>query len=81
MQEMTISCDECCLDGTEACQDCVVTFLLAGDAWSEDAVMGEAPVELRPKQAVIVDASEIRAMRLLHSAGLVPTLRYHKRVG
>lgn len=31
--------------------------------------------------AVIVDAAEARAMKLLHSAGLVPTLRFQRRVG
>ncbi|HEV8063412.1 MAG TPA: hypothetical protein VGP46_01215 [Acidimicrobiales bacterium] len=81
MEEITISCDECTLDGTSACQDCVVTFLLAGDQAETDRVKEATLVELRPKQAVIVDAAEIRAMRLLHSAGLVPTLRFEKRVG
>jgi hypothetical protein len=32
-------------------------------------------------EAVIVDAAEARAMKLLHSAGLVPTLRFERRVG
>jgi hypothetical protein len=30
---------------------------------------------------VIVDAAEARAMKLLYSAGLVPTLRFERRVG
>jgi hypothetical protein len=30
--------------------------------------------------AVIVDAAEARAIRLLHSAGLVPDLRFERRV-
>lgn len=25
---MTIDCDDCALDGTDACGDCVVTFIL-----------------------------------------------------
>jgi hypothetical protein len=80
MQEMTISCDECSLEGTEACADCVVTFLLAGDD-EVGPMLEPVATELRPRQSVIVDAAEIRAIRLLHSAGLVPTLRYEKRVG
>jgi hypothetical protein len=74
---LTISCDECCLEGTSACTDCVVTFLLGDD--QVEAEPEAAP--RRPNQAVIVDAAEIRAMRLLHSHGLVPTLRFERRVG
>jgi hypothetical protein len=81
MEEITISCDECTLDGTPACQDCVVTFLLAGEDAEEHVSTEATLVELRPTHAVIVDAAEIRAMRMLHSAGLVPTLRFEKRVG
>ncbi|MGD0084619.1 MAG: hypothetical protein ABSD78_15725 [Acidimicrobiales bacterium] len=73
MDPLTISCDECRLDGTSACGDCVVSFLL-------DEPVSREP--LRPvSQAVIVDAAEARAMKLLHSAGLVPTLRFERRVG
>ncbi|HKH88677.1 MAG TPA: hypothetical protein VKA05_07630 [Acidimicrobiales bacterium] len=71
--DLTISCDECRLDGTSACEDCVVSFLLEAEPASQP---------LRPlTQAVIVDAAEARAMKLLHSAGLVPTLRFERRVG
>ncbi|MGO8875136.1 MAG: hypothetical protein ACLQNG_05145 [Acidimicrobiales bacterium] len=78
MEPLTISCDECCLEGTAACNDCVLSFLLCDD------LVRDSPVELvaRPSNgAVIVDAAEARAMRLLHSAGLVPTLRFERRVG
>ena len=81
MDELTISCDECSLDGTSACEDCIVTFLLSDDSETLGLPTEPTPVLLRPKQAVIVDAAEIRAMRLLHSAGLVPTLRFERRVG
>jgi hypothetical protein len=73
MDPLTISCDDCRLDGTSACADCVVSFLLDDEPECE---------LMRPgSQAVIVDAAEARAMRLLHSAGLVPTLRFERRVG
>lgn len=62
---IAISCEECSLEHTAACQDCVVSFLL------DDAAEG----------AVIVDVMEARAMRLLHQAGLLPELRFEKRVG
>ncbi|MDA8265704.1 MAG: hypothetical protein M0T79_10250 [Actinomycetota bacterium] len=77
MDALTISCDECQLDGTSACDDCVVSFiddLHRGSEWDPE----------RPSRAstgaVIVDAAEARAMRLLHSAGLVPDLRFERRV-
>ncbi|MGA2208649.1 MAG: hypothetical protein ABSH30_03345 [Acidimicrobiales bacterium] len=78
MEPLTISCDDCRLDGTSACDDCVVSFLLSDDLGARAA--GETP--WRPQtEAVIVDAAEARAMKLLHSAGLVPTLRFERRVG
>ncbi|MHB1597831.1 MAG: hypothetical protein ACYCXY_02870 [Acidimicrobiales bacterium] len=61
---LTISCDDCVLDGTEACSDCVVSFLLERD----------------PHDAVVIDADEARAIRLLEGAGLVPALRHERRV-
>jgi hypothetical protein len=60
---ISISCDECALEGTHACDDCVVSFLLG-------------PAE---EQAVIVDVMEARAMKLLHQVGLVPQLRFERR--
>jgi hypothetical protein len=58
--DLTIDCDCCALKETSACEDCVVTFLLGRDA----------------DDAVVIDAQEARAMRMLERAGLVPTLRY-----
>jgi hypothetical protein len=83
MDLLTISCDDCRLDGTSACQDCVVSFLLA-DEVGEDAETEELGLlsMARPSAgAVIVDAAEARAMKLLYSAGLVPQLRFQRRVG
>ena len=57
----TIDCDCCTLRDTTACDDCVVTFLLGRE----------------PDDAVVVDADEARAMRMLERAGLVPTLRFN----
>jgi len=62
---VTIDCAECSLEGTAACDDCVVTFLC-----------GRAPDE-----AVVIDVAEVRAVRLLGQAGLVPTLRHVRRTG
>lgn len=63
-ETLTISCDDCVLEGTSACDDCIVSFLL----------------DHEPHDAVVIDAAEARAMRLFEGAGLVPTLRHERRV-
>lgn len=62
---VTIDCDDCSLQDTPACADCVVTFLLARE----------------PHDAVVIDVAEARAVRLLGDAGLVPSLRHRRRTG
>jgi hypothetical protein len=62
---LTIDCDRCSLRDTAACDDCIVTFLLGRE----------------PDDAVVIDADEARAMRMLERAGLVPTLRFRTRAG
>jgi hypothetical protein len=62
---LTIACDDCTMQGTTACDDCVVTFICGRD----------------PDEAVIIDAAEARAVRLLADAGLVPALRHRRRTG
>ena len=59
----TISCGDCVMAGTDACDDCVVTFI----------------VNREPGDAVVVDATEERALRALGDEGLVPRLRHHSR--
>ena len=58
--ELVIDCDACIMRRTDACRDCVVTFLIERD---DDG-------------AVVLDFAEVRAMRMLADAGLVPTLRH-----
>ncbi|MGH9305182.1 MAG: hypothetical protein ACRDZ5_12375, partial [Acidimicrobiales bacterium] len=77
---ISISCDDCCLQATQACEDCVVTFLCtAGEEDHEQAVTEVDP----PARdgGIIIDASEARAMRMLQGAGLIPGLRFERRVG
>jgi hypothetical protein len=62
---LVIDCDECVLQATDACCDCVITFLCGEEAASP----------------VVVDLAEARAMRLLDDAGLVPPLRHSRRTG
>jgi hypothetical protein len=62
---MSISCDECVMQHTDACGDCVVTFIC----------------NRVPDEAVVIDVAEARAVRLLGDAGLVPRLRQVRRTG
>jgi hypothetical protein len=65
MSMMTISCDECSMQSTSACDDCVVSFIC----------------DREPEEAVVFDVAEARAMRMLQGAGLVPGLRHVRRTG
>ena len=58
-----ISCDDCAMRATDACDDCVVTFIC----------------DREPGDAVVIDVEEARAVRLLERAGLVPGLRHTPR--
>lgn len=64
-QPLTIDCDECAMQGTDACDDCLVTFICSRE----------------PGEAVVVDVAEERAIRLLSGAGLLPELRHVRRTG
>jgi hypothetical protein len=64
-EPLVIDCDVCVARATEACADCVVTFLLDRD----------------PHEAVVIDVDEVRALRMLGDAGLVPRLRHQRRTG
>jgi hypothetical protein len=61
---LRIDCDDCAMQHTEVCDDCVVTFICSR----------------APDEAVVVDAAEIRAFRLLEEAGLAPRLRHQRRI-
>lgn len=60
-----IDCDECAMQHTSTCGDCVVTFLCSR----------------APDDAVVIHVAEARALRLLGSGGLAPALRHRRRVG
>ena len=57
---LIISCDTCCMRATATCADCVVTHVLSPAAVEE----------------VTFDNEEMRVVRLLVRAGMVPTLRH-----
>lgn len=60
--ELIIDCDECVLQESDACGDCIVTFLCGVESASP----------------VVVDLAEVRAMRTLGDAGLAPPLRHRR---
>ena len=59
----TIDCGQCCMQDTDACIDCVVTYVCSRE----------------PGDALIVDLGEYRALEMLAESGLVPTLRHRQR--
>jgi hypothetical protein len=59
-ETISISCDECTRKGTSACRGCLVSFVL----------------DREPGDAVIFDAEEARALRVLARAGLLPGSRF-----
>jgi len=62
---LVIDCDDCVMQDTDTCADCVVTFICSRE----------------PGEAVVVDVAEERAIRLLSGAGLLPELRHIRRTG
>jgi hypothetical protein len=64
-EAFTIDCADCAHQHTSVCDDCVVSFIVGRD--SDDAV--------------VIDADEARAVRLLEQAGLVPGSRHARKVG
>jgi len=61
-ESITIDCEGCTGRALSACGDCVVTFILGRE----------------PGDALIIDAAEARAVRLLGEGGLVPPLRFDR---
>jgi hypothetical protein len=59
----TIDCAACTHRHTPVCDDCVVSFIVGRE----------------PEDALVVDAAEARAVRLLERAGLVPGVRHEVR--
>ena len=59
----TIDCDTCTMQHTDACGDCIVTFICSRE----------------PDEAVIIPLAEYCALREMGEAGLVPKLRHEHR--
>ncbi len=60
---LTIDCADCRFQHSDVCADCVVTFICSREA----------------DDAVIVDLDQLRAVKMLSTAGLVPELRHSTR--
>jgi hypothetical protein len=65
MENLRIDCDECVMRATDACDDCVVSFIIGRE----------------PGDAIVVDVAEQRALKALGDRGLVPRLRHQGRAG
>ena len=57
---LVIDCAHCVARETDACDDCLVTFICNRE----------------PDDAVVITMDELRSMRLLSDAGLVPSLKH-----
>ena len=64
-EAIEVDCDTCIMRATAACDDCLVTYIC----------------EREPHEAVIITIDELRAMRTLSEAGLVPGLKHRRGVG
>lgn len=64
-EAFTIDCADCQHQHTTVCDDCVVSFIM----------------DRQPDDAVVINADEARAVRLLEQAGLVPGVRHSREVG
>ncbi len=62
---LTIDCDVCVAQHTDACDDCVVSYLVGHEEGTP----------------VVLDSEERRAVELLAEAGLVPASRFSPRPG
>ena len=60
---LRIDCGACALEGTSACVDCVVTFVVGHE----------------PGAPLVVSAAEARTLRALERGGLAPGLRHRPR--
>ncbi len=63
-EALHIDCDSCVMAGTDACDDCIVTFIVNRPA----------------RDAVMVDGDQVDALHRLADAGLVPGSCYLKAV-
>lgn len=64
---LVIACEDCVMQHTSNCEDCLVTFVCSGDP------ADDVP---EPTGTLVFDPAEALAVRRLTRAGLVPALRH-----
>ena len=64
-EPLEVDCNVCVMRNTDACDDCLVSFICDRD----------------PNEAVVITMDELRSMRALSDAGLVPGLKHRRRTG
>lgn len=74
MERLVISCDTCVMVDTDACTDCVVSHICA----PAELPSARGHALSRRCSRVVLEADEVRAVRLLADAGMVPTLRHRE---
>ena len=64
--DLVIACDDCAMQCTATCNDCVVSYVLQ--------------VDVEEPESLTLDVAEARAVRLLAQAGMIPALQYRLAV-
>lgn len=72
---LVIECDDCIMQHSSACDDCLVTFVLSGD----DRSRAPSPADPAP-EVLVLEPAEVLAVDRLARAGLVPALRHEVAV-
>ncbi len=72
MNDMTdssfsISCDACSMQCTDACDDCLVTFVVRDNLGEQTDAHDDT---------LVLDLDQARVVRMFGNAGLVPDLKY-----
>ena len=62
---LTVDCGVCVMRETAACEDCLVTYIC----------------DREPEEAVVITIDELRSMRSLSQAGLLPGLKHRSGTG
>ncbi len=64
-EPLKVDCNTWVMVNTSACSDCLVTYIC----------------DRQPNEAVVISIDELRSMRALSDAGLVPGLKHRVRTG
>lgn len=67
-----VDCDDCVMQHTTACDDCLVSVVLQMTGEGTPAAFSRIPAPVKPME---FDEAEVSAIHALAEAGLVPRLR------